>query len=817
MAAGRAGGIRLEHIESFEGLVSAAAGHDPYEYQCRIARDGLPDLLKAPTGAGKTLAATLPWLWRRRFHPDEAVRSSTPHWLVFVLPMRVLVEQTAGAIRSWVDRLGLTDEVGVHVVMGGEGRIDSAWRLLPEREAIFVGTLDMLLSRALNRGYGESRFAWPIDFGLFHNGCQWVFDEIQLMGPGLPTSRQLEGLRRKLGTASSCASMWMSATVDEAALATVDLPEVGSDFALTEDDRAGALGRRLTATKRVEQLRVEPKRYSKEIAAALVERHEAGTLTLAVLNTVDRARDLHASVLGSTGAEVVLLHSRFRPIDRRDRVREALAPIDPAGPGRIVVSTQVVEAGVDISATLLCTEVAPWPSIVQRAGRCNRDGQASGATLFWVDPPHPEPYEKDDVRATADALTGLEGRETTSPELGALDVTVRSAVHPVLRRRDLVGLFDTTPDLSGNDLDVSRFIRDGDDIDVLVAWRSVDAGGPASSEVESASPTRDELCAVPIGAVRDALIRRAAWRFDHLDGAWVPVRRNDLRAGMMLVMRAQDGGYTPETGWEPKSPVQVTTVTPDEPVAIAETCEAIDADPATFARGQWVALREHLADTEAEARALLDALHLDGLAPGHLDAAVTAARLHDIGKVHPVFQDTLMRTCSDDAESLRAEQGQPWAKSGGSVRARHARRYFRHELASALALLDEGRVCLGELEEPDLAVYLVAAHHGRVRLGIRSLPNEARHDTIDAGRVALGIFDGETLPAVDVPGVRVPESVLDLSVMELGDAPDGRLSWGRRALALRDRTDLGVFRLAFLEALVRLADWRASRSPGGAQ
>jgi CRISPR-associated endonuclease/helicase Cas3 len=38
-------------------------------------------------------------------------------------------------------------------------------------------------------------------------------------------------------------------------------------------------------------------------------------------------------------------------------------------------------------------------------------------------------------------------------------------------------------------------------------------------------------------------------------------------------------------------------------------------------------------------------------------------------------------------------------------------------------------------------------------------------------------------------------------------------SWTARATSLRDRSDLGVFRLGFLEAIVRLADWRASAVP----
>jgi CRISPR-associated endonuclease/helicase Cas3 len=792
----------MGRFQSFDDLVRQAAGYDPYEYQRQVAQDGAPSLLKVPTGSGKTLAATLPWLWRRRFHPDADVRSSTPHWLVF------------DSVRGWIERLGLAADVGVNVVMGGEGRVDSAWRLTPDRDAVFIGTLDMLLSRALNRGYGESRFAWPIDFGLFHSGCQWVFDEIQLMGPGLPTSRQLEGLRGKLGTAAPSSSMWMSATVDEQSLATVDLPEVGSQIELGAADSKGALAHRLKAGKRIEQLHVAPKRYEKDVAEALVERHQPGTLTLAVLNTVDRARAVFASLPDSGAPECVLLHSRFRPGDRREQVRQALAPISPDGAGRIVVSTQVVEAGVDISATLLCTEAAPWPSMVQRAGRCNRDGEAEDAVLLWVEPARPEPYSSDDIQAARAAVASLEGQDVTSPQLGSMDVPVGRVTHPVLRRRDLVGLFDTTPDLSGNDLDVSRFIRDAEDTDVLVAWRNLDGKAPRAEEV---APTRDELCPVPIGAAKAAMKDRVAWRFDHLDGRWVRAWAEALRPGMALVLEAEEGGYTTETGWDPGSNAPVTPITTDEQVAIAETCEATDADLATFAPERWIALRDHLADTEAEARALVDDFSVSGLNQAHLAAALTAARLHDIGKVHPVFQETLMKTCTDDAERLRLEPGKPWAKSGGTKGARHARHYFRHELASALALLDEGSACLADLDEPDLAVYLVAAHHGRVRLGIRSLPDESPNDVVPGGRVALGVFDREALPAVEVPGGRVPESILDLSVMELGDGPDGTPSWGRRALTLRDRPDLGVFRLAFLEALVRLADWRASQSPGSAQ
>jgi len=94
--------------------------------------------------------------------------------------------------------------------MGGRERRDDPWRLSPENDAVVLGTVDMLLSRALNRGYAASGFSWPIDFGLFNNGVAWVIDEVQLLGPALPTTRQLQTFRCRLGTALPTSSTWMS-------------------------------------------------------------------------------------------------------------------------------------------------------------------------------------------------------------------------------------------------------------------------------------------------------------------------------------------------------------------------------------------------------------------------------------------------------------------------------------------------------------------------------------------------------------------------------------------------------------------------------
>jgi CRISPR-associated endonuclease/helicase Cas3 len=801
-------------ILNFDEFVARATGdasRTPYDYQRGIADRGLPELLDVPTGAGKTAAVVLGWLWRRRFHPDPSVRAQTPARLVFCLPMRVLVEQTITTVNAWLDNLGTTG-LSVYTLMGGEPRSDQAWRMSPTDDAIFVGTLDMLLSRALNRGYGSSRWSWPIDFALFNNDCHWVFDEVQLMGVALETSRQLEGLRSALGTVLPCSSTWMSATVDASRLATFDNPTIDADATarLTDNDRHGPLATRLNGTRLVQEVLLNEKSREASLASILSSEHRTGSLTIAVLNTVDTATETFRHLQKQTNADCVLLHSRFRPGDRQIAVRRALAPVDPTGPGRIIVSTQVIEAGVDISADLMFTEAAPWPSIVQRAGRCNRDGLSPDAQLLWAAHHKPGPYEAADLDRSATQLRAFEGSAVTPEQLATTAVEVTRQVFPILRRRDLVDLFDTTPDLTGNDVDVSRFIRESDDLDAAIAWWPLSSRPPEGHSL----PGRDERCPVPIAQLRLFAKDHWAdlWIFDHLQRAWRNPQQSDIRPGGILIADASTGGYTPESGWTPKSKVAVEPV-----VRERELAELIDDDLSTdddplSQRNRWVSLAEHLADVEVEAGRLVSLLPKDSLHGELTNAVITAGRLHDLGKVHPAFQTMLASTTGADAAEIQRREmtDQPWAKSGGAERAVPTRRYFRHELASALALLDPDCTLLHAEPERDLVVYLVAAHHGRVRLGIRSLPDEDRGDSGEL--VALGVRDGETLGAFECESFSIPETTLSLSTMTLGRDPSGTPSWSERALALRDREDIGPFRLAYLEMLVRIADWRASEA-----
>ena len=798
-------------MTTYAEVFRRATGNDPYPYQARIGEGGLPELIEVPTGLGKTAAVVTTWLYRRRYHDDPAVRAATPRRLVFVLPMRVLVEQTISSVSQWLTALDLANQVNVRVLMGGEPmRGPHDWRDDVDADAIVVGTVDMILSRCLNRGYGESRYLWPIDFGLLNSGSHFVFDEVQLMGPALATSRQLHGLRAAIGTAPPCASTWMSATVDRSLLSTVDAPAVGRDVLLDEDDLLSeGVRQRYRATKQLVELPIADVKKGVEMAESALSEHRSGTLTLVIANTVDRATAVHRHLVKlMPEAELVLLHSRFRPRDRAARVAEAVGPVDGSGPGRIVVSTQVVEAGVDISATTLITEVAPWPSLVQRAGRCNRDGRADAPKLVWVRLPKEAapPYLPADLDASATVLESLSGADVDSALLGAQVVSTAAPITAVLRRRDLIELFDTFPDLSGNDVDVSRFIRNADDLDVAVAWRD----GVLEGADGQSMPGRDERCSVPVKAFREWLKAGRAkrsetagvWRWDALDREWVRGAESDVRPGVVFLVDSSLGGYTPMSGWFPTGTVAVGPVGDAEPAADDQST----ADDPASVGASWVSLHDHLADTLRAANELVASIEPGGLSGNQRLAISEAGRLHDIGKAHEQFQGA-MRTIVA-AESAAVPDTTLLAKSASRAPLRYGRRAFRHELASALCLLGEGAVALRDVAERDLVVYLVAAHHGRVRVGVRPVAGDSREPVSEE---VLGIRTGDVLPALVVPHGELPASTLDVSVTALGGGAGG--SWVDRALTLRDRRDVGVFRLGFMEAVVRLADWRASADP----
>lgn len=781
----------MNQPHDFGEFFRVATGRPPFPFQRRFAEEAeLPQLVCAPTGAGKTAMAIVGWLWRR-FHADAAIQSATPRRLVFCLPMRSLVKQTADAAEAFIEKAGHKSHVAVHRLLGGS--ISNDWDSDPDGSAILVGTQDQLLSRALNRGYAMSRFRWPIHFALLHNDALWILDEVQLMGPGLSTSTQLEAFRHLWKSSAPTRSVWMSATLDEATLATVDfrnyLPSLRTLSLDDPDRREPTLQQRLQAPKPIARFgsRLEKDEDTQilAIAKAIVSSHIPGSRTLAVVNRVQRAQKLYEAVRDAASSQqVLLLHSRFRPADRR-RIEDAALQESWQG---ILVATQAVEAGIDFSARTLFTEIAPWSSMVQRFGRCNRRGEFNQkeASITWMDldDEHAAPYTPESLAESRQLLSSL--TDVSLQRLEHVKGKPGQPADPVIRRRDLLALFDTQPDLAGADIDISRYVRDtGDGRDIQICWRSYSGEQPGAEEPE---PHRDELCSVSIESLQSFLKKSKvrSYRWNSLESAWEQPSR--LVPGMVVMLPSDAGGYSPDLGW--------TADKSDSPQPLILSHAPQDGDEKeilSYSCAAFVTLRVHSSDVSQEVRRLQTSL---GVVDVPWPQIERAARWHDLGKAHPVWQKMIT---SSLAPNDARHTGGPWAKSDGSPGATLIeRRHFRHELASALAFLQQGA--------SDLEAYLVAAHHGKVRMSIRSRPGETPAPR--GVRFALGVHEGDTLPEVDLgDGIFSKSLDLCLEVMEMGVGLSGS-SWAERALQLLNLH--GPFRLAFYEALVRIADWRGT-------
>lgn len=872
----------------------------PYKWQQDLAT---PEecgnrLIRIPTGFGKTMGAFAVWAWHRVHRRDDA----WPRRLVWCLPMRVLVEQTAGEIHKVLDSVGLLwdgkgphgGKVGVHMLMGGSTQ--DRYYLHPEADAILVGTQDMLLSRALNRGYASPRARWPVEFGLLNNDALWIMDEVQLMDVGLATSVQLQAFRRsdlrENKMRRPCFTWWMSATLQpkwftkspDAADLSDELRE--NTFRIKPKDRTGHLW-----TDVYKQLVVQKFAKPKELANSISRYHKKAGLgrdgpTLVVLNTVERALEVYRALQSNTTlkikeVDIRLIHSRFRPSDRRSWRNDFLRP-DMKGDNRIIVSTQVVEAGVDISVPLLISELAPWPSLVQRLGRCARRGGNGKVVIVdfeYADDKKSAPYTVDDLAAALETCGMLKDASPLYIErLEEEHTSLLPRLYPyelsnLLLRHEVDELFDTSPDLSGADVDISRFIRSGDERDVHVFW--------TDKHTPETKPSHDELCSVPFLKARDWLCKPKqdarkpnvhAYVWSWLDRDWRLATRKDIYPGQTILVDSNVGGYESSTGWSPNSkdpvePVQSqvrhTAERPcwkrhghhyeqDKKTVTAFIAEE-DADAAeeddTGSMWDWQTIAVHCLEVSREVEHIASVLKSS---PSESNILCMAGRWHDIGKSHDAFQKSIWADDRPDRRDIAKAPDRAWPCSTSNMyrmgEADH-RRGFRHELAGAMALFSilqrhspHHNALLGPWKEwsnilgaavvsrpsikptiPeqeviglsaadfDLLAYLVCSHHGKVRVTWHASPLD--YKTNNPQPSIRGIREGDMLPplhivAADGRFYTVPETPLTLSPSETGLHPRTGRSWTERVLNLMEQ--MGPFTLAWLEAIMRAADSRAS-------
>ena len=123
-----------------------------------------------------------------------------------------------------------------------------------------------------------------------------------------------------------------------------------------------------------------------ELAEFICQRQEEEGSVLIIVNTKKDAKLLYDEVKERTGVKVVHLSTSMCPQHRRDILADIRKYLDDKGSTEnvICISTQLIEAGVDISFPCVIHALAGVDSIAQAAGRCNRSGRGTCKNVYVV-------------------------------------------------------------------------------------------------------------------------------------------------------------------------------------------------------------------------------------------------------------------------------------------------------------------------------------------------------------------------------------------------------------------------------------------------
>lgn len=125
--------------------------------------------------------------------------------------------------------------------------------------------------------------------------------------------------------------------------------------------------------------------FCKRMACSLRENPSKDILI--ILNTIRSSIDLYNYLKNKSKHKPYYLSTNITPRERRERIRKIK---EDSRQSKLVVSTQMVEAGVDISANIVHRDFAPLDCIIQSCGRCNRNNEeGKGKVYLWriVGPP----------------------------------------------------------------------------------------------------------------------------------------------------------------------------------------------------------------------------------------------------------------------------------------------------------------------------------------------------------------------------------------------------------------------------------------------
>ena len=841
-------------------------GYPPFPWQETLYQrfigekpGGIPASCNLPTGLGKTSVVAV-WLIALANHPDRI-----PRRLVYVVNRRTVVDQTTNEIEKYrkvlvsepalkgirealakLCALPLSDDDSSSPLalstLRGQFADNREWSADPARPAVIVGTVDMIGSRLLFSGYGVGFKGKPLHAGFLGQDVLLVHDEAHLEPAFQNLVSGMADEQRRCKDFEKFHVLQLSATSRGG----------GDVFSLTaEDHENDTVKKRIGAPKAIHLHQIkDDKKLADDIAQLALTYKDSGRPILVFVRTVEDVLKVRDK-LDKEKLSVEILTGTLRGKERDKLVEKAnFKRFLPNGAGEsrtvFLVCTSAGEVGVNISADHLVCDLSTFESMAQRFGRVNRFGEHADTEINVVYPTKFDPEDDYDSRRklTYDLLKDLNG-DGSPQALASLDPEKRLAafaptptILPVTEILfDAWALTSISGKLPGRPA-VEPYLHglptSWQPPETRVAWRKeVWILNPQyKTELDRAqreSVERKRLAKLAETLLEDyplkphELLRDGSARvFDRLKKLKAPVdtpvwiqsedesivvttlgtivQRNKEELNYTTVILPEQAGGLNEQGMldgdsETAEDVADEWFLGEDHIRqrIRFMAEDIDDESTRNMRlirrveiqpfdgddeskfWHWFELaseggksskkpvlwKVHVSDVVENTKRIINGL---GLSPEFTTALIIAAKFHDHGKRRKQFQTVLGNFDYPNAP--------PLAKSG--KKGLRVAETYRHEFGSLMDIQNEEQFTQLSDEWKDFVLHLIAVHHGRGR------PHFSTEEAFDPER---------------------PQR----------EADDMAISVPQRFARLQRK--YGRWGLAYLESILRAADWAASANP----
>jgi CRISPR-associated endonuclease/helicase Cas3 len=841
----------------------------------RFLSDKVPPAdVSLPTGTGKTSIMAIWLLALAETSSVDSRQNSIPRRLTWIVNRRVVVDQATNEVEQIRRRVNdpaigelepirsalrkLSGETSGEILgistLRGQFEDNAEWRGNPSRPAVIVGTVDMIGSRLLFSGYGAGFKSKPLHAGFLGQDVLLVHDEAHLepaFQELLITIREEQKRCREFGKFHVMA---LSAT-SRAKSGVFGLTEVEKnipyEMPAPSETPLHVIWRRQGAKKTISlHENKEEGKLANEIADLALDKKfkDSGRAILVFVRKVEDVKGI-AKQLKSANQRVRPFTGTMRGFERDNLVKEDaifrrfLPGAEADGTTVYLVCTSAGEVGVNISADHLICDLSPFDGMVQRFGRVNRFGNRDDTEIHVV---YPVKFEKDndlddrrqrtlellkklpDGQASPIALGELNAEDcqaafTPTPKIfSATDIlfdswaltTIRGklpgrpAVEPYLHGvseyeppethvawREEVGIvsgklleqYDPEELLDAYPLKPLELLRDRSDrvlkylkelakrLPEAPVWLLTDDGSVEVFTLEklvndnNKDRINDSTVLLPpsVGGLSEGSLDGVSDIADEVADRWRDASGTQRRIRVWDDDRQLSGKIngmrlirTIDTDSGTDDELEEDEVVSHRYWHWYELPKVADNDGSERDAGA-VLWQVHTDDVVKEANRIVDQLPLsDELR----NAVVVAARFHDYGKRRPLFQRIIGNVNINTLLAKSGRKKQPYTLNDS----------YRHEFASLLDVQNESEFLELSEDMKEVVLHLVATHHGR---GRPHFPAEEAYD---------------------------PEATDEKNSIIAAQVP-------QRFARLQRK--YGRWGLAYLESLLRAADYAASANP----